>query len=111
MGYFPVWLKIGLRISVGPALVYAIVSRVLYRLKVDGTYVAVTILKELQDRQFRDGNNDWVDIYEVGKQLGFSTRQIRAALSEFEEDRQIDVVIGAENHVALGIRGLMMPRP
>jgi hypothetical protein len=107
MGYFPVWLNIGLRISVGSALVYAIVSR----LKVDGTYAAVTILKELQDRQFRDGNNDWVDIYEVGKQLSLSTRQVRAALFEFEEDRQIDVVIGAENHVALGIRGLMMPRP
>jgi hypothetical protein len=111
MGRLLVWLKVGLRITVGSALVYAIVSSILYKLKVDGTYVAVSILKELQDRHSREGSNDWVDIYEVGTQLGFSARQIRAALAEFEEDRQIDVIVGTENHVALGIRGLMMSPP
>jgi hypothetical protein len=117
MDYLPLRLKVGLWITAGAALVYAFVSSRRYKTRVDdhtksdARYVADRILSELQDRQFRDGKNDWVDVFGLGKQLGFSAVQVRAALSEFERGGQIDVVISTEKYVKLAIRGQMMRRP
>jgi hypothetical protein len=79
--------------------------------QVDASHVAGKILSELQDRFFRDGNDQLVDVYQLGTRLGFSREQVRAALSEFEKDEQMDVVIVTERHVKLGVRGQMMRRP
>jgi hypothetical protein len=117
MDYLPLWLKVIRRISVGSTRICAIVSSLLHKNRVrdkrnvDGNYVAAEILSALQDKQYRDGKNDWVDVYELGRKLGFSTQQIREALSEFERGGQIDVVISTEKYVKLGIRGQMMRRP
>jgi MFS superfamily sulfate permease-like transporter len=102
-------------IGVALALVYAIVSSLVYKTKVgnkskaDSGYVAATIVSELQDK-FRDGSDDSVDVYQLGRQLGFSTQQVRAALSEFKKDAELDAVILSERYVKLGIRGQMMCR-
>jgi hypothetical protein len=102
-------------IAVAVALVCTIVYSLSYSTKVDGqvdaSHVAGKILSELQDRFFRDGNDQLVDVYQLGTRLGFSREQVRAALSEFEKDEQMDVVIVTERHVKLGVRGQMMRRP
>jgi len=117
MDYLPLWLKVVLWISVGATLVYAFVSSRRYKTWVNdktnagGKYVASKILSQMQDKFFLEGTDDPVDVYQLGGQLGFSTEQVRAALSEFQKDEQIDVVIITERHVKLGIRGQMMRRP
>jgi hypothetical protein len=103
-------------IGAGVVLVSAVVSSLLYktktsnRRKVDARRVASEIFWELQDKFFRDGTDDLVDVYQLGQQLGFSTEEVRAALSEFRKSEQMDVVIFTERHVKLGIRGQVMPR-
>jgi hypothetical protein len=102
--------------GVALALGYTVVSSLLYkrrvddRPKVDGKYVAGRLLWELQDKFFRDGSDELVDVYQLGIRLGFSREQVSAALSEFKKDAPIDVVILTERHVKLGIRGQMMRR-
>jgi hypothetical protein len=117
MDYLPVWVKVVLWISVGAALVYAFVSSRRYKIsmnqerKLDSKDVASKILSELQDQFFREGSDEMVDVYQLGERLRLSREQVRAALSEFEKDDQIDVVILTERHVKLGLRGQLMRRP
>jgi hypothetical protein len=117
MDYLPLLLKVVLWVSVGAALVYAFVSSRRHKIsvndksKLDPNYVASKILSELQDQFFREGSDELVDVYQLGIRLGFSREQVRAALSTFEKNAQIDVVILTERHVKLGIRGQMMRRP
>ena len=103
-----VWLMLIIAVAI---MFYASVSRIStvgYKRKdpAIGTIDDVTqdIFRELQDKQNREGKNDWVDVFEIGRQFGYSAEHVRNALSRFEANGESDVEISTEGYVRLGSR-------
>lgn len=114
MFHLYVWLMVIISVAI---MIYAIVagtSTVGYkrRDRTRGTVddVRQDILRKLQEKQYREGKNDWVDVFEIGRRLGYSAGDVRNALSRFEADKENEIEISMEKYVRLGSHWADNPR-
>jgi DNA-binding transcriptional MerR regulator len=73
---------------------------------------ADAIFNKLCETFQRHGTDEWIDVYRLGEELGFSKEQVREALAWFEKDEQLKVEIdhSTTEHVRLGAQGKHLAR-
>ena len=75
----------------------------------NGSKAADAISNKLCETFKRLGTDEWIDVYRLGQELGFSTEQVREALAQFEKNEQwkveIDRSLNNRTRVRLGSQG------
>lgn len=73
----------------------------------NGPKAADAIFNKLCETFKRLGTDEWIDVYRLGQESGFSKEQMREALAQFEKDEQWKVEIDHSTieHVRLGSQG------
>ena len=73
---------------------------------------ADAIFNKLCETFKRHGTDEWIDVYRLGQELGFSKEQVREALTWFQKDEQLKVEIdhSTTEHVRLGSQGKYLAR-
>jgi hypothetical protein len=68
--------------------------------------VADAIFNKLSETFQRLGTDEWIDVYRLGQELGFSKEQVHEALTQFEKEEQWKVEIDhSTERVRLGSQG------
>jgi hypothetical protein len=78
----------------------------------NSTTAADAIFTKLCETFKRHGTDEWVDVFRLGQELGFSKEQVQEALAWFEADEQSKVEIdhSPTEHVRLGSQGKYLAR-
>jgi hypothetical protein len=73
---------------------------------------AEAIFNKLCETFKRHGTDDWIDVYRLGQELGFSKQQVQEALAWFETDEHSKVELdhSTTEHVRLGSHGKYLAR-
>jgi hypothetical protein len=73
---------------------------------------AEAIFNKLCETFKRDRTDEWVDVFRLGQELGFSKQQVQEALAWFETDEQSKVELdhSTTEHVRLGSHGKYLAR-
>jgi DNA-binding transcriptional regulator PaaX len=73
---------------------------------------ADAIFTKLCETFQRHGTDEWIDVYRLGEELGFSKEQVRVALAWFQKDEQLKVDIdhSTTDQVRLGAQGKYLAR-
>jgi DNA-binding transcriptional MerR regulator len=78
----------------------------------NGSKAADAICNKLCETFKRLGTDEWIDVYRLAQELGFSTEQVREALAWFQNDEQLKVDIdhSTTDQVRLGAQGKYLTR-
>jgi hypothetical protein len=78
----------------------------------NGPKAADAIFNKLCETFKQLGTDEWIDVYRLGQELGFSTEQVREALAWFQNDEQLKVDIdhSTTDQVRLGAQGKYLAR-
>jgi hypothetical protein len=72
-----------------------------------GSKAADAIFNKLCETFKRHGTDEWIDVYRLGQELGFSKEQVRDALAQFEKDEQgkVEIDHSTTDRIRLGSQG------